>query len=120
MWRIVVTLAALGVGLVACQPADPSGDVGPGPADPGAPTVTMHDNEFEPETLELPAGEEVTVEVRNEGSTVHDFTIDDVELSTGGVDPDEVMTATFVVPEGSTEYRCTIHAGMSGELVGVR
>jgi plastocyanin len=118
--RLSAFVALLLVPLAACVGADPSGDIGPGPGGPDAEVVVMRDNEFDPAVLDLDAGATVTVEVRNSGGSWHDFTVDAVGLSTGVVRPDEVMTATFRVPEGTTEYRCTIHPDMSGEIVGAR
>ena len=57
------------------------------------------------------------VEVRNEGSDDHNFTIDVLNLSTGTIEPGQVKTATFTVPSGTTEYHCTFHPGMRGEIV---
>lgn len=116
--RSFALVPLLAVLLVACQGAERSGQVQDGPGGPDAVRLTMVDNAFEPETLELPAGTEVAVEVANEGSAVHDFTIEDPELSTGAVNAGDVVTATFTVPEGTTEFGCTIHGGMDGRIVG--
>jgi plastocyanin len=78
---------------------------GPGGSD--AVQVTLHDDEFEPDVLELEAGTDVTVEVRNDGSNGHNFTIDELDLSTGIVEPGQVVMATFEVPDGTIGYRCT-------------
>jgi hypothetical protein len=62
----------------------------------------MHDDEFAPKDLHLEAGEAVSVEVRNDRNQGHNFTIDELDLSTGTLEPGDVMTATFVVPNGTT------------------
>jgi plastocyanin len=108
---LVIALLAL----TACS-RERSGDVRNGQAGPDAVEITMVDDGFTPDALRLEAGTEVTVEVRNEGSYGHNFTIDELDLSTGTVEPGEVMTATFLVPSGTTEYRCTFHPGMDGEI----
>jgi plastocyanin len=77
----------------------------------------MHDDEFAPTRLELPAGEQVTVEVTNDGSNQHNFTIDSLDLSTGTMSGGDVNTATFTVPDGTTEFRCTFHKDMTGTIV---
>ena len=87
---------------------------GPGGSD--AIGIVLQDEEFAPEVLRFEAGGEVTVEVRNEGSYGHDFTIDALDLSTGTVEPGQMVT-TFTVPDGTTRYRCTLHPGMDGEIV---
>jgi plastocyanin len=77
----------------------------------------MIDQEFEPTQLELEAGSEVEIQVTNDGDQVHNFTIDDLDLSTGTMESGDVMIATFTVPEGTTEFHCTFHSGMDGEIV---
>jgi len=112
----VIVLAVTVVALTGCA-RERSGDVHQGSAGPDAVEVVQHDDAFEPEALHLEAGTEVDVEVRNQGSNGHNFTIDALDLSTGTIEPGQVMTATFVVPNGMTEYRCTFHPGMRGEIV---
>jgi hypothetical protein len=58
----------------------------------------------------------VTVQITNDGEATHDFAIDDLDLSTGPMEPGTVMTAEFTVPDGTGTYRCTIHSGMGGEI----
>lgn len=115
-WPALVPVLA--AALMACQGAERSRDVREGPGGPDAVDLTMVDNAFTPESLELPAGTEVEIEITNDGSAVHDFTIEDLDLSTGAMSSGDVAAATFTVPEGTTEFRCTIHGGMDGTIVG--
>src|SRR5262245_6960280 len=112
------SVIALSLGLVALTGCarDRSGDVHDGGGGPDAVAVALHDDEFEPEVLRLQAGTEVDVEVRNEGSNQHNFTIDSLDVSTGTVEPGSVVTATFTVPNGTTGYHCTFHPGMTGQI----
>jgi plastocyanin len=116
LW-IVAPVLALAVLATACDSAARSGNVHTGTAGPDGVRVTMHDNEFAPATLRLPAGEEVTVEITNDGSNQHNFTVDRLDLSTGTMSSGGVMTATFTVPDGTTEFHCTFHPGMDGTIV---
>ncbi|MGH2636381.1 MAG: cupredoxin domain-containing protein [Actinomycetota bacterium] len=116
-WPFTLVLALATV-VAACQGAERSGNIGTGPGGPDAMPVMMVDSAFEPDALELQAGAEVTIEVTNDGDASHDFTIDSLDLSTGVIEPGGVMTATLTVPDGPTEFRCTIHGGMRGEIVG--
>jgi plastocyanin len=117
----IVASAVAGVALLAaCVGAERSGNVRSGPAGPGAVEVVVEGGRFRPEILELDAGSEVTVEVTNDDDTRHDFTVDDLDLSTGVLGNGEVASATLTVAAGTTEFRCTIHPGMTGEIVGVR
>jgi plastocyanin len=104
--------------LLGCQGSGPSGNVSAGPGGPRAIPVSTEDFAFEPGSLALPPGEEVEVEIRNEGSSVHDFTIERLDLSTGPIQGGEVATATFVVPPGRTTFMCSLHLGMDGSIVG--
>jgi plastocyanin len=112
---VIVFVIAL-PGLTACS-RERSGDVQDGEAGADAVEITLQDDEFAPDVFELEAGTEVTVEVRNDGGYGHNFTIDSLDLSTGTVEPGQVVTATFVVPDGTTGFRCTFHPGMDGEIV---
>lgn len=118
--RIATGLALAGLvaalALSGCA-REPSGDVHGGPGGPGAVRVVMRDDEFDPAELRLEAGTEVTVETRNEGDAGHNFTIDEIDLSTGTVEPGDVASATFTVPNEPTEFRCTFHPGMGGGIV---
>jgi len=112
----VVVLVVTLVALTGCA-RERSGDVHEGSAGSDAVAVVQQDDAFQPEALHLEAGTEVDVEVRNEGSNDHNFAIDALDLSTGTIEPGQVMTATFVVPNGTTEFHCTFHPGMGGEIL---
>jgi plastocyanin len=111
----VGAIAALVV-LAACG-AKASGDVRSGPGGADAIQLVAKDNEFEQARLEVPAGEDVEIEVTNEGGTIHDFTVDSLELSTGPIESGEVATATLTVEQGETTFHCSIHGGMEGVIV---
>lgn len=119
-WRELLAVGvALGLAVLlgGCAGETASGDVRPGPAEQGAMRVIMKDEVFEPNILEVPAGSPVTIEVRNAGQENHNFTIDDLDTSTGVVHPGDVMAVTFTAPKGTTEFRCTWHSGMVGRIV---
>ncbi|HEX2054211.1 MAG TPA: cupredoxin domain-containing protein [Actinomycetota bacterium] len=94
-----------------------SGDVTKGPAGGDAVKLVAEDNEFRPSTLRAKAGEEITVEVTNRGDAAHNFVVGDMDLSTGTIEPGGVATATFEMPGAKTEFVCSFHPGMKGELV---
>jgi hypothetical protein len=73
--------------LVACGGPEASGEVATGPARAEATEVVAGDSYFQPDTISAPAGEEVTVEVTNEGDMPHEFSIDKLGISTGAIDP---------------------------------
>lgn len=103
--------------LAACGPSsEPSGEVGTGPGGAGAVKIVARDTFFEPESLEVTAGDEITVEVTNNGDTTHDFAIGELDLNTGTIEPGTTKTATFKVPAGTTKFACTYHRGMEGTI----
>jgi plastocyanin len=116
----VITVTALGA-LAACSnSSDPVGNVAEGSARGDAAKIQAVDGDrFTPATLELPAGTAVTVEITNADGRAHDFAIEAADLNTGTIQAGAVATATFTVPEGTTEFVCTFHRGMTGTIQGV-
>lgn len=96
--------------------SQPSGNVAEGPATGDVVRLVADNGEFTPDSLQLPAGEEVTIEIRNEDGTAHDFAVESLDVNTGIIDPGKAATATFTVPEDVTEFECTLHGGMSGRI----
>jgi plastocyanin len=119
--RAVITVAALGVALAACsKSSDPVGNVAAGSAKGDAAKIQAVDgNHFTPATLELPAGEAVTIQITNTDDAAHDFAIEAAGLNTGTIEGGAVATATFTVPAGTTKFKCTFHRGMTGTIKGV-
>ncbi len=121
--KIIIGIAAIatGVGVIlgSCMRSDPSGDVGSGPANGDAVDVFATDDSFHPATIEAVAGQEITVEIENTGDSAHEFKIDPLGVNTGTIEPGETAHATFVVPEGSTEFVCSYHGGMDGRIEGI-
>jgi len=119
--RVVITVTALGMALAACSnSSDPVGNVAAGPATGDAAKIQAVDGDrFTPKTLELPAGTAVTIELTNADGRAHDFAIEAADLNTGTIQAGAVATATFTVPEGTTEFVCTFHRGMTGTIQGV-
>lgn len=83
-------------------------------------SLSAIDNEFEPTTLEVPAGEEVTVNFTNDGDTIHTFTSEELGFDSGNVESGDSKTVTFTAPDGEVEFVCTIHLesdNMTGTIV---
>ena len=113
--RIAAFLLAAGL-LAACGGQELTGNVKSGPAPGDAVEIEAGDNFFEPEQVEVTAGEEVTVQITNTGNAAHDWTVDELELSTGVIPAGEVFHATFTAPDGDLEFVCTLHRGMDGTI----
>jgi trimeric autotransporter adhesin len=79
------------------------------------PTVTTLADEFEPDDLDITAGE--TVIFQFAGAT-HNVTFEDLAPpggSIGDTAPGNAVARTFTVP-GDYDYECTIHKGMDGRI----
>ena len=105
------------LGLTACSSSEPAGDVAQGAAAAAdSIKVVAAASSFDPGTLNLEAGEEVTVEVTNDDDMAHDFAIESLELNTGTIEAGEVANATFMVPDEGIEFVCTFHPDMTGRI----
>ncbi|CAN5893222.1 hypothetical protein BH23ACT12_BH23ACT12_10790 [soil metagenome] len=112
----LLTAAALAVALMAgcAGGVEKAGNIKAGPAAGDAVKIEAGDNFFKPEALTLEAGEQVTVEINNSGNRPHDWTIDELTVSTGVMSAGEVANATFTVPGEDVKFVCTLHRGMEG------
>lgn len=116
-WFALLLAGTTAMLLSSCQAeSQPSGNVSSGSAPGDAVQLVMDDSAFAPDTLELPAGKEVTIEVINNDDIPHDFTIESIDLSTGLIEAGGVATATFAVPDSVTGFVCTIHPNMTGRM----
>ena len=107
----VVVLAA------ACGGAPPaSGDVELGAGAADALTIVATDNEFDPQSVQVVAGKPATFTISNEGNSAHNFVVDELDVSSGTIEPGDAVTATFTMPEGGAEFVCTFHGGMTGRI----
>lgn len=79
--------------------------------------LALQDDMFAPQTLELPADSEVTVEVTNDGGNPHTFTIPSLDVDTGTLQPGDSTQVTFTTPGQETEFLCRIHSGMTGTII---
>ena len=71
-------------------------------------TVTAVDIDFQPDALEIAAGEPTNVKIINEGETVHDFTLEAADLHVN-IEPGETLTTSFTLDEpGTYEAKCTV------------
>lgn len=93
-----------------------TGNVKDGEATGDATRIEAGDNFFKPEAVTLKAGEQVTVEITNGGDTPHDWTIDELSVSTGVMSAGDVANATFTVPDDDVKFVCTLHRGMEGTI----
>ena len=80
--------------------------------------VEMDDFYFDPTILKGTAGQQITLELKNEGSALHNFTQTDQGLDQD-VQPDGTQEVTVTFPQsGQLEFFCKYHkgSGMVGAL----
>jgi plastocyanin len=77
-------------------------------------TVTIANTAFDPDALEATAGE-VTVDVTNEDSFPHTFTIDGTAIDVE-VDGGSSGSGSDTLEAGEYEFHCRIHSSMTGTL----
>ncbi len=120
---LVLMLALMAVVLVACgddenatviddettQATEGTTEAG---ASGGGATVTMQNNTFVPDTVQVSVGDTVTW--TNEDSVDHTVTADDGSFDQV-VAPGATFSYTFE-ETGTYDYVCTIHAGMAGTV----
>ena len=143
VWLPVVLIGLavlLVVGLLAVGTSRPGGGwwghmdgmMGPRVTDASAPeavpdadeiTIEMTEMAFDPDVIEITAGEPVNLTVTNLGAVFHDLTIDELDLQIGA-DSGETVTVGLEVDEpGRYEFYCSVpghaSAGMRGTLTVV-
>ena len=95
----------------ATEDAQPNGSA---PSPGGEEEVAIAEFLYEPETITVAAGTDVTW--TNEDKAPHTATIDDRSLDTGKLDRGDEGTLTFDEP-GEYSYFCVFHPFMKGEVV---
>jgi nitrite reductase (NO-forming) len=90
--------------LAACSSGGGSTDTGGGNADQ---TITIQNFAFDPNTLTLPSGQDVTIEVTNKDDVEHSFTLDDDSVSQD-VEGGETKTVTLNLTDG-IGWHCEYH-----------
>ncbi len=135
LWLILCLTLLLSLVLTACSSS--GGNI---PNTGGSSTsvnVTMTEFKFDPSTITVSAGKQVTVNLKNTGTVAHTFTVmskpvngsftsadqANVLFDSGLIQPSSSKTVTLTAPStaGSYEYICTVpghlEAGMKGNLI---
>lgn len=76
----------------------------------GAPEVTLTavDIDYEPQRLELQAGEPTNVTVVNEGEALHDFTLEEADVHLNVEPGKEATTSVKLAEPGEYQAICTV------------
>lgn len=84
--------------------------------------VVLSDFKFEPATITVQRGTPVEIVMRNSGTVVHDFHVDDLSVSSDRVQAGQSATLQFT-PNRAGEFKIVCHepgheaAGMVGTLI---
>ncbi|MBI1886148.1 MAG: cupredoxin domain-containing protein [Chloroflexi bacterium] len=119
-WKTVVAFVVVVTGLALAAACNGGGGTQQGsPAPQGEQvSVKQDDFDFEPDSLSGDAGQAVTVELENEGSVAHTFTIDELDVDET-LQPGDTASVTFTLANGgSFAFYCRFHRsqGMEGTL----
>ena len=79
--------------------------------------VVSHDIFFEPKELTIPADTDVTVSLPNEGVTLHNFSIDALDISVD-IDPGATEEVVINAPAGTYEFYCNVPGHKAAGMVG--
>jgi plastocyanin len=104
---------------MASPSASPTACASPSSGGGSAQTITMVDIAFQPNTLTIPANTDVTISLPNTGVTLHNFSIDELNIDVD-VQPGQTGSTTINAPAGTYQFYCDVpghkEAGMVGTL----
>jgi plastocyanin len=102
--RLGATSFSVALLMAACSSGDGSTGDGGGTTDQ---SITISNFTFDPSTLTLPSGQDVTIEVTNNDDVEHSFTLDDDSVSQD-VEGGESQTVTLNLTDG-IGWHCEYH-----------
>jgi plastocyanin len=105
--RLLAALFSVALLAGACSSDDDGTGDGTGTDGAADQTITIADFTFDPSTLTVPSGQDVTVEVTNNDDVEHSFTLDDDSVSQD-VEGGESQTVTLNLTEG-IGWHCEYH-----------
>jgi uncharacterized cupredoxin-like copper-binding protein len=94
----------------------PAGET-PAAAATGPVTVVSHDIFFDPKELTIPADTDVMVSLPNEGVTLHNFSIDALNIDVD-IQPGATEEVVINAPAGTYEYYCNVPGHKAAGMVG--
>jgi nitrite reductase (NO-forming) len=106
-FRLLATVFSVALLMAACSSDDGSDSSTDTGGDGGQQTMTIADFAFDPDTLTVPSGQDVTIEITNEDDVEHSFTLDDDSVSQD-VEGGESQSVTLNLTEG-IGWHCEYH-----------
>jgi plastocyanin len=124
MKRILLALGLFAIAAVgaACSTAAAQ-PLPSGPVDPNGPTIVAKDLKFDPGTVEVKAGTNVTLHFDNQDSAPHNVAIYTDSGASSAVSIGSIVSsgkADQVIPAlkpGTYFFRCDVHHDMTGTIV---
>jgi plastocyanin len=119
-YMALVLVLPLALGLVACGKSKKaaSSSTGSGSANTMAVGIEAKDFEFSPTTLDVGAGQKITLTFKNTGAAEHNFSITSLNVNQD-LAAGKTATVTFTAPSsaGDVQYFCEYHKD-SKNMVG--
>ncbi len=124
MKRLVLTLGLVAAAAIfaACSSTSAAAPVPSGPVDPNGPTIVAKDMKFQPATVEVKAGSNVTFHFDNQDAAPHNVAIFTDSNASTPVSVGQIVSsgkADQVVPAlqpGTYFFRCDVHHDMTGTI----
>lgn len=82
------------------------------------PVIDLVDVAFTPRGFSIPANTPTVVTLMNRGAIVHNFTIDELNVRSGDIQPGHSTTVTIDAPAGKYTFYCAIPGHRSAGMVG--
>ncbi len=124
MKRLVLTLGLVAIAAISAACSTAAAQPAPsGPIDPNGPTIVAKDMKFQTPSVEVKAGENVTIHFDNQDSAPHNVGIYADSSASKSISVGEVVSsakADQVVPAlqpGTYFFRCDVHHDMTGTIV---
>ena len=132
--RLVATIAACAaaaLAVAACgnssnsstsssssKPSNAASTTAAAPAPAKEAELEMYDYRFDPKTIKGKPGQKVTLELKNEGKTEHNLTIDSQHIDKDVEKGEDAKVAVTLPKSGAIHFYCSYHKtkGMAGSL----
>lgn len=82
-------------------------------------TIETQDILFSPSTIDIAAGADVTITIRNSGFIPHDFRIDSPLIQSGIIASGAEVSLVINLPAGSYTFYCTVRGHKQAGMIGV-
>jgi plastocyanin len=114
-FRVLATVFAVALLMAACSSDDGTdGSTTEPGGDTGDVAMTIADFTFDPNTLTVTSGQDVTIQITNDDDVEHSFTLDDDSVSQD-VEDGDTQAVTLNLTEG-IGWHCKYHPTMTGTI----